>query len=192
MNVKKIGHSKNVFLVVLWNNYLMDTFLSRWDLSLFCQIAAIFVFFCRSAEIVFCSQNCSDPLWEKKILVIEKNFWNKRMKAKNLQIFEVTRTIYSNSERSVPNFWNRTLFQLLLGYFSDLIQSHWCHTMVDCAKFWINYQQLAFLSSYSRWQLIQNLVPSTIMRCQCDIPIVVKKREYRTHLLKFKEYCGKW
>ena len=111
----------------------------------------------------------------KKILVIEKNFWNKRMKAKNLQIFEVTRTIYSNSERSVPNFWNRMLFQLLLGYFSDLIQSHWCHTMVDCAKFWINYQQLAFLSSYSRWQLIQNLVPSTIMRCQCDIRIHQKK-----------------
>ena len=33
-----------------------------------------YIFFLRSAEMVFCFQNCSDPLWEKKILVIEKNF----------------------------------------------------------------------------------------------------------------------
>ena len=39
-------------------------------------------------------QNCSDLLWEN---VIEKNFWNSRLKAENL---EITRTIYSNSARS--------------------------------------------------------------------------------------------
>ena len=39
------------------------------------------------SEMVFCYQNCSDLLWEKIVLVIEK-------------IFEITRTIYSNSERS--------------------------------------------------------------------------------------------
>ena len=38
---------------------------------------------------------------EKKIvLAIEKNFWNSRLKAENLQNFEITTTIYSNSERS--------------------------------------------------------------------------------------------
>ena len=26
--------------------------------------------------LVFCYQNCSDLLWEKIVLVIEKNFWN--------------------------------------------------------------------------------------------------------------------
>ena len=26
--------------------------------------------------MVFCSQNCSDLLWERIVLVIEKNFWN--------------------------------------------------------------------------------------------------------------------
>jgi hypothetical protein len=31
--------------------------------------------------------NCSDLLWEKIVLVIEKNFWNSRLKAENLQIF---------------------------------------------------------------------------------------------------------
>ena len=30
--------------------------------------------------MVFCYQNCSDLLWEKKILVIEKNFWNSTLK----------------------------------------------------------------------------------------------------------------
>ena len=37
--------------------------------------------------LVFCYQNCSDLLWEKIVLVIEKNFWNSRLKVKNLQNF---------------------------------------------------------------------------------------------------------
>ena len=36
-------------------------------------------------RMVFCYQNCSDLLWEKIVLVIEKNFWNSRLNAKNLQ-----------------------------------------------------------------------------------------------------------
>ena len=32
-------------------------------------------------------QNCSDLLWERIVQVIEKNFWNLRLKAKNLQNF---------------------------------------------------------------------------------------------------------
>ena len=39
------------------------------------------------AEMVFCYQNCSDLLWEKIVLVMEKNFWNSRLKAENLQNF---------------------------------------------------------------------------------------------------------
>ena len=35
-------------------------------------------------EMVFCYQNCSDLLWEKIVLVIEKNIWNSRLKAENL------------------------------------------------------------------------------------------------------------
>ena len=37
--------------------------------------------------MTFCYQNCSDPLWEEIVIVIEKNFWNSRLKAENLQIF---------------------------------------------------------------------------------------------------------
>ena len=29
--------------------------------------------------LVFCFQNCSDLLWEKIVLVMEKNFWNSRL-----------------------------------------------------------------------------------------------------------------
>ena len=46
--------------------------------------------------------------------------------------------------------------------------SHWCHTMVDGAKFWISCQRLRVLRIASRWQLIQNLAPSTIVWRQCD------------------------
>ena len=35
--------------------------------------------------------NCSDLLWEEIVLLIEKNFWNLRLKAGNLQNFEITK-----------------------------------------------------------------------------------------------------
>ena len=40
-----------------------------------------------SPKIVFCYQNCSDLLWEKIVIVIEKNCWNSRLKAENFQKF---------------------------------------------------------------------------------------------------------
>ena len=36
-------------------------------------------------EMIFCYKNCSDLLWEKIVSVIEKNFWNSRLKAENLR-----------------------------------------------------------------------------------------------------------
>ena len=65
------------------------------------------------AELVFCYQNCSDLLWEKNVLVIEKNFWNSRLKAENLQIFWIFRTIleqFIQTMKSWNNFWIRMLF----------------------------------------------------------------------------------
>ena len=51
--------------------------------------------------MVFCFQNCSDFLWEKKIvLVIEKTFWNLRLNIKNLQKVWDHLIIYLNNERS--------------------------------------------------------------------------------------------
>ena len=44
--------------------------------------------------MVFCYKNCSDPQWEKIDLVIEKNFWNVRLKAE----------IFSNFLRSLEQF----------------------------------------------------------------------------------------
>ena len=41
----------------------------------------------KKLNMVFCYQNCSDLLLEKIVLVIEKNFWNSRLKAEHLQKF---------------------------------------------------------------------------------------------------------
>ena len=51
--------------------------------------------------MVFCYQNCSDLLWEKIVLVIDKKKKkNRDWRPRIFKIFEVTRTIYSNSQRS--------------------------------------------------------------------------------------------
>ena len=63
--------------------------------------------------MVFCYQNCSDLLWEKIVLVIEKNFRSLRLKAEN-KIFEITWTIYSNSEMSEQYLVTECFFNLFL------------------------------------------------------------------------------
>ena len=60
-----------------FNHFQIEMVCSRVG-SLLCRICI---------EMLFCYQNCSDLLWEKIVLVIEKNFWNSRLKAKNFQKF---------------------------------------------------------------------------------------------------------
>ena len=64
--------------------------------------------------MVFCYQNRSDILWENIVLVTKKNFWNSRLKAENLQSFEITKTIYSNSKRSEQFLITESFFNLFL------------------------------------------------------------------------------
>jgi hypothetical protein len=54
--------------------------------------------------MVFCYQNCSDLLWEKIVQVIEKNFWNSRLKAENFQKF------WDHSNNSFKQWKVRTIF----------------------------------------------------------------------------------
>ena len=62
-------------------------------------------------KMVFCYQNCSDLLWEKIVLVIEKNFWNSRLKAENLQKFwEYYLEQFIQTVKGQNNFGNRMLF----------------------------------------------------------------------------------
>ena len=53
----------------------------------------------------------------------------------------------------------------------NIQMSHWRHTMLDDAEFWISCQQLRILSKASHWQLTKNSAPSTIVWRQCDIRI---------------------
>ena len=63
---------------------------------------------CQSGkEMVFCFQNCSDLLWEKSVVVIEKNFWNSSLKTKNLQKFWDHLNNLFKQWIGPNNFWNR-------------------------------------------------------------------------------------
>ena len=53
-----------------------------------------------TTEMVFCYQNCSDLLWEKIVLVIEKKFEVRVWRPRICKHFEISRTICLNSERS--------------------------------------------------------------------------------------------
>ena len=72
----------------LMHTYLPRLLLDLWkllklqNLNYFINVEISLV-----VKMVFCYQNCSDLLWEKIVLVIEKNFWNLRLKAENLQNF---------------------------------------------------------------------------------------------------------
>ena len=61
-------------------------------------------------EMGFCFQNCSGLLWEKIVLVIEKNFWNSRRKAENFQkIWDYLNNLFKQWKvRTI--FGNRMLF----------------------------------------------------------------------------------
>jgi len=68
----------------------------------------------KNSQLVFFNQNCSDLLWQKIVLLNEKKFWNLRLKVENLQKFEITRTIYSNSESSEQFLVTEHFFNLFL------------------------------------------------------------------------------
>ena len=61
-------------------------------------------------KMVFCYRNCSDLLWEKIVPVIEKNFWNSRLKAKNLQKFWDNKNNLFKQWKVRTIFDNRMLF----------------------------------------------------------------------------------
>ena len=63
-------------------------------------------------------------------------------------------------------------FFLIWNLFSheNIIQmSHWHCRTTEGTEFWITCERLAFLSSFSRLQVIQNAAPSVVRQCQCDI-----------------------
>ena len=59
-------------------------------------------------------------------------------------VFHEAKKLYKCDEPSFSLIW----FQIWM--------SHWCHTMIYGAKFWISCQRLKILRKGSHWQLIQN------------------------------------
>ena len=66
------------------------------------------------AEMVFCFQNCSDLLWEKNCFSDREKLEIRDWRPRILKIFEITRTIDSNSERSEQFLVTECLFNLFL------------------------------------------------------------------------------
>ena len=64
----------------------------------------------KSQTMVFCYQNCSELPWEKNVLVIEKNFWNSRLKTENLQSFWDHKNNLFKQWKVKIIFGNRMLF----------------------------------------------------------------------------------
>ena len=93
--------------------------------------------------MVFCYQNCSDLLWEKNVLVIEKNFWNSRLKAENLQNFwdHLNNLFKQWKVRTISG--NRMLF-LLVPY---IFYGENC-----CKKLWQNKKTLIFVGLFFSWK----------------------------------------
>ena len=63
------------------------------------------VIYLQAEKMVFCYQNCSDLMWEKIVLVIEKTL--------QFENFDITWTIHSNSERSEQFLVTECFFNFL-------------------------------------------------------------------------------
>ena len=159
--------------------------LSKWFIFFWTQKFKFIPFPCK----VFSSQNMH-IIWDSswiKCHIMSYNWirimWHRmflqfthNLKLRPFKFLHITNI---QAYASMTKFWPSTLF-------STIRMSHWRHTMVDVAKFWINCQRLAILSTLSCWQLIQNLTPSTIVWRQCDIRIC------NLHQLQYLCFQGKW
>ena len=67
-------------------------------------------------SMLFCYQNCSDLLWEKIVLVIQKTFEIRGWRPRICKNFEITRTIYSNSLRAEQFLATECFFNLVLEF----------------------------------------------------------------------------
>ena len=67
-------------------------------------------------EMVFCYQNYSDLLWVKLFYWWRKTFEIRGWRLRICKIFGITRTIYSNSERSEQIFVTECFFNLFLEF----------------------------------------------------------------------------
>ena len=107
----------------------------------------------------FCGKNCSDLLGEKIVLVIEKNFWNLRLKAMYLQKWLRLLEQCIQTMKGQNNFWCRNLKKkfkklfvwILIVFFfswnfrcslvckSFNIWLHWICRMPDCSAYFFTF-----------------------------------------------------
>ena len=61
--------------------------------------------------LVICFENCSDLLWQKIVVVNEKNFWKFEAEGQEFDFFWENHNV--QTVKGQNKFWNRTLFELV-------------------------------------------------------------------------------
>ena len=89
--------------------------------------------------MVFCYQNCSDLLWEKIVLVIEKNFWNSRLNAKNLQIYKLRQTFEWANVNPSNCLTRSNVVNILVTDASGIRIGDWLNCTVQIHLRWCKY-----------------------------------------------------
>ena len=96
------GFTPHVFIKTESEIWFLSKFNSNFSQRNEANVKYLFKFFSiwnYISGMVFCYQNCFDLLWEKNVLVIEKNFWGWRPKICN--IFEK----FIQTVKGQNNFW---------------------------------------------------------------------------------------
>ena len=74
-----------IFVALEWNVTEMRQV--HLNLTYILSLSILVFLLASESRLVCCYHNCSDLVWEKNILTIEKNFRNSRLKAENFQNF---------------------------------------------------------------------------------------------------------
>ena len=124
LRVVTYGHLFSFFLVIqIWSWISMIVVWTTIRKRTCNKYHIIYLVKTQEHKVVFCYQNCSDPLWKKIVLVTEINFWNLRLKAENLQNFcDLLNNLFKQWKvRTI--FGNRKPFELAPGGFSYMQSS---------------------------------------------------------------------
>ena len=103
-----------------------------------CQKSDIFYVFYHCCTMVFCYQNCSDLLWEKFVLVIEKNLWKFEAECQEfvkflrsleqfIQTVKLERTIFGN-RMLIFQIWSVRTIEI------QIIKNTW-----DSEMYWLDF-----------------------------------------------------
>ena len=86
----------------------------------------------KKTKMVFCYQNCSDLLWEKNVLVIEKNFWN--FEAGGQELANILRSL--DRDQFIETVKSQNFFGNLQEKLKSILTSYALSFVFDSNNMW--------------------------------------------------------